>query len=454
MPRRRTIHWLTLTGLIGVIAVLSASASYASPISNPGGWPYSKLDVYSGVITITPGGPNALEIGNNGRDIAALGTIYLRPGNLAEGSSLLVGRSLYNDAYLDLRQGRICLYANGGTTADCRSDWPVTGDYWDQITLGGLTFVQPNGGARTVQQIGLGTWAAPIPSANGFALDAAGDFTGPVFYALGTLTTGHQDLSLNWSGGNIKASQLQTNNKPPTYLGSANNVPWSSYNQYNPATGAGSGIDADTFDGQATTLFSTDHNLFWKERASYDPVTQAVTTKEYMCLHTTNAKLCINGATPGQACNTDGDCSGGSCISLCGSTPQSCPADPAPSGANGRCSVSNSPCSTTADCSVVGESCVRGIRTEYPAASCTDSSCTTACQQQTRCNGATVPLCGGFGSSVKSDTGQCIGYKTAGGVQDCVGGNCACDCRLTTAVSYLQAVAPGSGGDLCTPAFQ
>lgn len=88
--------------LSGVLLVLAARSAFAGPIT--AGVP-TKLAIYQGVLSIVPNSTNAMEIGNNGTDIASNTDLYFRPGNLS--------RSANTNAYFTSLAGKATLRLAG-----------------------------------------------------------------------------------------------------------------------------------------------------------------------------------------------------------------------------------------------------------------------------------------------------------------------------------------------------
>lgn len=167
--------------LLGMVAVLITQQAQAGPITNGvNNPPFTKLGVYGGVLTITHGS-QALEIGNNGRDIGSTGDLYFRPGLLSQVNGMRVFK---NGSLSDvLVTGRLCLFGTG--TADCRSVWPVGGgsNYWQ---LSG-SYLQPN---TATYGVGIGDAGNPVTTMSALNIQSIAGGNALSLRALNTNLTG------------------------------------------------------------------------------------------------------------------------------------------------------------------------------------------------------------------------------------------------------------------------
>lgn len=453
---RPTFFFASLAIIIcGVIAWPVFAGPVTNPTSPPSA-PFVKLGVYQGVVSVVSGS-NALEIGNAGRDIAASGDIYLLPGGHLYPSGVRIKKSdVFAEAAIDVGNGQICLNTDQAGTYSCISSWASgsTGDtYW---SLAGSA-LSPKVTSPVVDVIRIGTDAKPVPAAYGRALDIYSASAAPAVNVVGVLETGYYDGS-SYRGGNIrvagqvKASNSATSGNPQYSLGGSGLAPWSSRDVFNATTFVGSGIDADTFDGNATVLFPTDHNFFWK----------TVTGGNALCIKTTASKLCTGGTNAGADCsNNAAVCQGGgTCTNMCQVQDLTCVAD----STTKHCESGSGPytpaqaCNTNLDCNAGIDFCVRGqlkIVTSGSTSGCSGSlSCAQICAgaYMARCDGTVGgPVsCSSYGSAVTANNGvsagSCLPPASPG-----FSYRVPCDCFLDTNTPYLQNVASGGQAHLCTP---
>lgn len=147
------LRFIAPLAILGVVAVVAAVQ--AGPVTNsatPGQPPYTKLGIYRKVLSIVDASGSALELGNNGQDIAATGNINLTPGDgtaVAANSVQVVAGGGVADLYVS---GDLCLYDHSSGTPTCKHQWPTSGasSLWQAGTgnySGAYTFIKPVDGA-------------------------------------------------------------------------------------------------------------------------------------------------------------------------------------------------------------------------------------------------------------------------------------------------------------------
>ncbi len=229
---RFTSHtWLAL-GLIAVIALVTMLPAQAGPITNgPNSAPFTKLGVYGGVLTILDGS-QAMEIGNNGRDIGSTGDLYFRP-QLPESRGI---RFFKNGSAEDvLITGKLCL--NGSGSQDCRDVWPTAGggNYW-QVNSG---YLEPN---TATYALGVGTSSQRVQ--NGPALDVHGSG----YYGLQVINRDTSGLSQAMQAdGNVFSDGETVVGRKIYVNGSEVWHPGYPAAGIAPHQGEGSGLDADRY---------------------------------------------------------------------------------------------------------------------------------------------------------------------------------------------------------------
>lgn len=249
LRKHNSSRWALAILIIG-LCLWSPRYLLAGPVTSPGSAPYSRLSLYEGVIGILPGssGEGVLEIGYRGEEIAGSSDLYIRPGSVTEpnGARLCTNcGTTTNDKANLLVPGQVCLYANGGPTADCRSAWPaagVGGSSWELATESGIRYLQPNA-ANSTRAIHIGSVVDPV---GGVGLDLQ-DGTSFVY--------GSALIQNTSSNPTARAVHVIGNaNAGPTYVDGKIYINNQEVYTGNGNEGKYSGLDADSLEGNNVTL--------------------------------------------------------------------------------------------------------------------------------------------------------------------------------------------------------
>lgn len=167
-----SIPRLTIAALVMVVGVVTAMTAQAGSVTNGAGQPpFTETAVYQGVIAVIPGGigDSLLEIGNQGKDIASTGDIYLRPHSLTGANTGVRVTKNGNSGITDLHvYGRLCL------AGQCEHTWPSAGgtSFWTQTS----TWLEPSTAGQ-----GLYTASSGV-GFGGYGLEVYGDHSDAALY--------------------------------------------------------------------------------------------------------------------------------------------------------------------------------------------------------------------------------------------------------------------------------
>lgn len=493
----RTMMWRYA---IPVIVVAGCAATrFASPVHSAFITPTAagKLTVYSGVVMI-PNGMSALELGNDGRDIVATREIYFRPGRTFEGTKFTLenpvcsvdGKACGVTSDCDtvkyptqiclnnlqdltitgnlIVNGQLCY--TGGGLQDCIAAWPNDAStVWAAVgTDNSLHPIQQADGTHDAIRIGdswgrcsTTTTYRCLSTSDCASLTPSGQTCKTLNYSsisnMDTLsinsTTSEPALSVTRgaSFGELEYQKQYYKDSGDTKVNGdvyidgiallANRYNSTVYKVWSGAsptdTQDGSGIDADTLDGDASLPFTVASGgmndlKWWQYYRNPDGKTYpGVSLSEVgggvmsmLCVNIINGNTatCLNGAKAGASCTTDNDCVANE---TCTGT---------------VCSVTGGSCSTDADCPG---------KTTHPASG-NVSKCQPLCNPvQWQCAVDNITYCSNNPGLVCSGDGDCPGgtcvedptklycKNIVGGVkQQC---NLTSDCPAT----YQNACIPG-----------
>jgi hypothetical protein len=364
-----------------------------------------KAAIYQGVVAIAPTTTTVLELGNAGRDIAGSSDLYLRPNGLAEAQGAhIVASGTVSDLYV----ASLCLYGTGSEV--CQSGVPSGGSdtFWRSVVQSGtFEHLMTNAANQGVQ---IGSQTSPVL---GKALEINTNAVAPAITLTGDMMTGSLDdgdYSTIGSGSVAVSGRLQITNsivaqdtlRVGYHLNTDNYaIVWSQLYQ-----GRFTGLDADTFDGTTSVLFSNvaKKDFFWK-----DIIASPTQQYQVLCVHSESPSLCSNtsGALSGKICTTNAECGSGSCVRLCQTENATCAAGT---------SVTNSHTIAASNCAIVTG----------------DGGCNDYCATNPRvvvCDGGIPPpstSCpsGSIGSRVYSTSGTFVSCGILGS-----NANITCNCK-------------------------
>jgi len=238
--------------IIGLLLVVPFAQ--AGPITGGSGtWPYVKLGVYQGVLSISTSSTSALEIGAAGKDIATSSgsAIILRPDAVAASNGALLSAS---GGVTRLKiPGQVCLYPSGiSQPPSCYNQWPAGGStLWTRVVdadgFGQLQTITTGLGVRigsSSSRVTGGTALTAEQSLLGFDIDALNvanaSSSGPAVELTGDAVVSSQATI----GGRLRVNSQEVYH--PADAGFGVPVPKND--------GVGSGLDADRLDGYDVTL--------------------------------------------------------------------------------------------------------------------------------------------------------------------------------------------------------
>jgi len=392
-----------------------------------------KAAIYQGVVAIAPTTATVLELGNAGRDIAGSSDLYLRPNGLVEAQGAhIVSSGTVSDLYV----ASLCLYGTGSEV--CQSGVPSGGSdtFWRSVVQSGsFEHLMTNAANQGVQ---IGSQSSPVL---GKALEINTNAVASAITLTGDMMTGSLDdgdYSSIGSGSVAVSGRLQITNSIVAqdtlrvgYHFDTDNyaIVWSQLYQ-----GRFTGLDADTFDGTTSVLFSNvaKKDFFWK-----DIISGPSSYLQALCVHTEATSLCAESSGPlaGKICSTDGECGGavGSCKKLCKTADDICLAGT----------------SVVVQVNVPASGCVVVNEFSVCAAKCSGNSAPVVCEGNTPPLGMNCPT--GIGGTVRSD-------ESVPGTEFCNAATSnpvtvTCTCRVSRDTNYTKNMGYG-GGDLCTDILQ
>lgn len=250
--------------ILAVVFFAGAARVWAGPITGgPGVWPFTKLGVYQGVVSISPISSGTMELGSSGKDIAATGQIIIRPNGVTavKGATFLKQSS---STQLKV-PGKIWLYPSGPSQPPVAySQWPSgSSSQWIRVPTTPSGLGTPYEVLQTsTPGLGMRIGAATAPVTGDTALHVSEEYV-PSYdiYGLEVAHSVASEYAVQLQGDLVTQSTQQAG----TALNVAGRILINGQEVYHPGgnysgiptpvhQGIGSGLDADYLDGYDVTI--------------------------------------------------------------------------------------------------------------------------------------------------------------------------------------------------------
>ena len=248
---------------LALVFCAGALTALAGPISGgAGNWPYTKLGVYQGVISVAPTSSGVMEIGAAGKDIAASGQILIRPNSLADAQAATLV-SFGGTTRLKI-PGKVWLYPNGTSQPPVAYDqWPSgSSSKWNRNIVSTGSFGQTYPVLQTsTAGLGIRLGSASVPVTGGTALHLEQAVWGNETNALAVAHSSSAENAIQLQGDLISqdgfgygfplgvGGRILINGQEVFHPGDQYAIPPIPTHE-----GATSGLDADLVDGYNVTI--------------------------------------------------------------------------------------------------------------------------------------------------------------------------------------------------------